>query len=319
MRGPWAIGGDFNCVTSTNEIVGGQFQLKAAESLRDCIHRCDLIDSPAMGAKFTWNNKQCPDTRTYRKLDRLLVNHEWLAKYDQYVANFLPEGYFDHTPCIVHQKHQIHRPNRPFKYFNMWSKDDRFSSLVQQVWDKKIKGTTMFQVVKHLKELKPVLKRLNRDSFNDIERQVRVMYIKLQEIQAKLGINPSYTKRQHQEMELNRKYQKLAEAHDEYLHQKTKSEWIKNGDRNTEYFHGVLKGRRIHNQVLQIESKQGIPVTDPIHIQDIFLSFYQDLLGTSMNTKRVSQKVISQGTICSDTHIQILLRPVSETEIKDII
>ncbi|KAL9232264.1 hypothetical protein vseg_007392 [Gypsophila vaccaria] len=196
VRGPWVIGGDFNCVISPEEIVGGQFQQKAADPLRDCIHSRELIDSPAMGAKLTWNNKQCPDTRTYRKLDRMLVIHEWLIKYDQYVANFLPEGYFDHTPCIVHQKHHLHRPNRPFIYFNMWSKYDRFPSLVQQVWDRKVNRTTMFQVVKHLKDLKPVLKKLNRDVFNDIEGQAGVMLIQLEEIQAKLGINPSDTELQ---------------------------------------------------------------------------------------------------------------------------
>ncbi|KAL9244394.1 hypothetical protein vseg_018174 [Gypsophila vaccaria] len=131
IRGPWAIGGDFNRVLSPEEIVGGHYQHRATDPFRDCLHRCEGIDSPAMGAAFTWNNKQDPDTRSYRKLDRMLVNQEWMIKYDQYISNFLPEGYFDHSPCIVHQKQQFPRPNRPFKYYNMWSKDERFSGLVQ--------------------------------------------------------------------------------------------------------------------------------------------------------------------------------------------
>ncbi|KAL9243891.1 hypothetical protein vseg_017728 [Gypsophila vaccaria] len=146
----------------------------------------------------------------------------------------------------------------------------------------------MFQGVKHLKDLKSVLKKINRDGFNDIEGQAGVMLIQLQEIQAKLGINPSITALQQQEMEINIKYQKLAEAQDEYLQHKTKAKWIRNADRNTSYFHGLFKGRRNHNQVLQIENQESIPITNPNHIQDIFLSFYRDLLGTSKNTTRIS-------------------------------
>ncbi|KAL9237146.1 hypothetical protein vseg_011732 [Gypsophila vaccaria] len=277
------------------------------------------MDSPAIGAKFTWNNKQDPDTRTYRKLDRMLVNQEWLIKYDQYVANFLPEGYSDPTPCIIHQIQHLHRPNRPFKYFNMLSKDDRFTTLVKQNWETKIDGTSMFQIVKHLKELKPILKKLNHDGFNDIEGQAGVMLIQLQQIQAKLGINPDDATLQQQEMDINLTYQKVAEAQKEYMQQKSKTEWIRNGDTNTSYFHGLLKGRRNYNQVLQIENQEGISVTNPKLIQDSFLKFYHDLLGTSKTTMRVSQIIIMQGPIWSSIHSQILLRPVSETEIKEVL
>ncbi|KAL9232307.1 hypothetical protein vseg_007432 [Gypsophila vaccaria] len=53
---PWAIGGDFNCVLSANERVGGHLP-SGIDHFRSCVRDCGILDIQSVGALFTWNNR----------------------------------------------------------------------------------------------------------------------------------------------------------------------------------------------------------------------------------------------------------------------
>ncbi|XP_074288833.1 uncharacterized protein LOC141613985 [Silene latifolia] len=210
IQGPWAIGGDFNCVLTETERVGGTFSRQDAEPFRHCLHRCEVIDSPAMGAIYTWNNKQCPADRVYSRLDRFLVNQDWLNSFPFLYAHFLPEGTFDHTPCLVQPTMHDDKRTRPFKYFNMWSLAPNFKEIVQNGRHCDQNGTKMYELAKKLKNLKHCLKTLNKEQFSDIETNAEVTLTKLTKIQQALGVNPQDPQLVQQECEIRESYQHLA-------------------------------------------------------------------------------------------------------------
>ncbi|XP_074265584.1 uncharacterized protein LOC141588024 [Silene latifolia] len=148
ISGPWAIGGDFNCVLTEDERVGGSFSRQDADDFRQCLHQCEVIDSPAMGALYTWNNKQCPADRVYSRLDRFLVNQEWLNDYPLLLA-----------------------PN--------------FKETVQAGWTCMQTGTKLYELAKKLKNLKQGLKQLNRSRFADIETNAELAEAQNQFLQQK--------------------------------------------------------------------------------------------------------------------------------------
>jgi hypothetical protein len=39
--------------------------------------------------------------------------------------------------------------------------------------------------------------------------------------------------------------------------QRAKEKWLKNGDKNTKYFHACVNQRRRSNQILQIQNEKG--------------------------------------------------------------
>ncbi|XP_074278596.1 uncharacterized protein LOC141602188 [Silene latifolia] len=145
IQGAWAIGGEFNCVLTEDERVGGSISRQDAEDFRQCLHQCEVIDSLTMGALYTWNNKQCPADRVYSRLYRFLVNQDWLNDFPLLYAHYLPEGTFDHTPCVT--------------------------------------GTKMYELVRKLKNLKQGLKQLNKTRFADIQSTTEVALTKLTKIQ----------------------------------------------------------------------------------------------------------------------------------------
>ncbi|XP_074277753.1 uncharacterized protein LOC141601376 [Silene latifolia] len=57
----WAIAGDFNCVLSAAERIGGNTLSSEMDSFRACVDDCGVIDITSVGSIFTWNNKQKPE------------------------------------------------------------------------------------------------------------------------------------------------------------------------------------------------------------------------------------------------------------------
>ncbi|XP_074318470.1 uncharacterized protein LOC141655280 [Silene latifolia] len=119
IQGPWALGGDFNCVLLANERLGGRVTEAESEPFSECLQQCEVMDIQASGAFYTWNNKQPLATKVYSRLDRFFVNKEWTTEFPDFIASFLPEGHFDHCPCLICKRNSGWRQKKPFKYFNM--------------------------------------------------------------------------------------------------------------------------------------------------------------------------------------------------------
>ncbi|KAJ3689098.1 hypothetical protein LUZ61_018262 [Rhynchospora tenuis] len=66
-------------------------------------------------------------------------------------------------------------------------------------------------------------------------------------------------------------------------HQRSRSRWLRYGDRNTKYFHSLATARKRKNHVNKI-IKQGSELTDSKKICEAFTEYYVSLLGTSIDT-----------------------------------
>ncbi|XP_074289023.1 uncharacterized protein LOC141614167 [Silene latifolia] len=295
IAGPWAVAGDFNCVLSPTERVGG--------------------NTPS-GAIYTWNNKQKPDERIYSRIDRFMVNKAWCDNFTDLYAHFMPEGLYDHTPCVVKSSNQG-QSKRSFKYFNMWGGSKKFLPLVRGHWDAGVTGTPMFRLVKNLKRMKPVLKKLNLEGFSDIEGATNILQKLVEEMQEEITRDPNNMQLISEEYEATLKLQELAKAKESFLSQKAKHQWIKEGDTNSAFFHGILKKRRNMNKVVLVEDMNGKECDSPDQIQEAFLEYYTTLLGSSQETNKVHKSIIGQGPICTVEHWTMLLKPVTGLEIKE--
>ena len=65
--------------------------------------------------------------------------------------------------------------------------------------------------------------------------------------------------------------------------QKAKINWDLNGDCNNKYFQTLVKNRRRHNWILQIKNEQDIWTSNQAEIQQVFLTFFQQLFNQPPN------------------------------------
>ncbi|XP_074314159.1 uncharacterized protein LOC141649363 [Silene latifolia] len=200
-------------------------------------------------------------------------------------AHFLPEGLFDHTPCILKSTNQG-QGKRCFKYYNIWGGSKKFLPLVREHWDIGLTGTPMFRLAKNLKNLKPVLKSLNKDGYSDIENAANILQ--------KQVISDEY--------EATLKLQELTKSKESFLSQKSKHQLIKDGDANSSYFHGMLKRRRNMNKVVMVKDMNGKMCDTQEQVQD---------------TKKIHRRIIDQGPTCNVEYWTSLMKPVTGEEIKE--
>ncbi|XP_020266528.1 uncharacterized protein LOC109842018 [Asparagus officinalis] len=188
---PWLLCGDFNAMINCDEKLGGSALTEAdTGDFRDFISDCNLNHLKTSGWFYTWNNKQSSDSRVWCRLDRALVNDAWIHSFNSSHVEFLLPNFSDHSPALVSIYDDQIQGKKPFKFFNMWTKHQSFSTTVSNVWKGKIKGFSMFSVYSKLKMLKVALKGLNKKHFHNISEQVQMARLTLENVQEKLQNSP---------------------------------------------------------------------------------------------------------------------------------
>ncbi|KAK9756123.1 hypothetical protein RND81_01G075200 [Saponaria officinalis] len=203
----WIVAGDFNNVFFPNERIGAPVRLPELLPFQRCVNACGLFDLKTIGKFFTWTNKQDGGDKVLCKLDRGLVNDAWMVDFPNSFADFRPEGLFDHSPCVVQLDVDGYGRRSPFKFLNMWVKDEIFSTIARRLWQEYIQGVAMFHVITKLKRLKGDFRLLNKRDPHDqmlgtLEKQASITC---------------------KELEHNRW---------SFLQQKTKVDWIRSADAN---------------------------------------------------------------------------------------
>lgn len=103
----------------------------------------------------------------------------------------------------------------------------------------------------------------------------------------------------------------------EFLAQKAKHDWIKDGDENTSLFHQSFKARRLQNQVHNIYDEDGVWQEGSEKVSKTFLAYYEKLLGSNVeNRKQVNTQLIREGPMITEAHRSILRAPYIVEEVQ---
>lgn len=131
-----------------------------------------MLDLNFSGCFFTWSNKSEGSNFLARKLDRVLVNEEWLCKFGKTCVNFPPGGVSDHSPTVITVGTLLSFGPKPFKFFNYWLEHKNYSEWFMTCRNQEFQGVPMYKLCRKLKSLKAVLKGKNRSCYGDIRSSV---------------------------------------------------------------------------------------------------------------------------------------------------
>lgn len=122
------------------------------------------------------------------------------------------------------------------------------------------------------------------------------------------------------EEELELKW-KLCAAHREeelYWKQKSRVLWLRNGDRNTRYFHAKTKQRRARNRITRLKNSMNQWVTSEDDIEAVASTYFQQLF-TTTNPANIEETLRFITTAVSDDMNQRLLCIPLDEEIREAI
>ncbi|GKA82834.1 RNA-directed DNA polymerase, eukaryota [Tanacetum coccineum] len=215
----WVIFGDFNVVRSAGERSGCAFNVAEANSFNDFISQMGLFDFPLCGRRFTRFDKE---GKKASKLDR---------------------SYSDHCPIML-KVGSLNFGPKPYKVFDKWIGDKDFLDIISKSW------ASSFSTLSPDLHLKNKIKKLRLDikawtisrlSTQKRDKDTLIKNLSNWDLKAEDGrlTDADILKREEWLMDLSY-YDQL---HREDLKQKGRLKWAIEVDKNTRFFHSIIKNR----------------------------------------------------------------------------
>ncbi|KAL8529587.1 hypothetical protein ACS0TY_006859 [Phlomoides rotata] len=268
--------GDFNSIRISDERIGsgGEANRRDIQLFDDFIMTSGLFDLPLQGRKFTWYK---PDGTCKSKLDRILVNEEWLRWRPDLKLKSLGRSFSDHCPLFLKTSIVDWGP-KPFKFFNVLITHPDFKDFCIWNWQSyNVQGWKSFILKEKLKMMKTYLKRWSHKTFGALNQEMeeqRGTIDKLDRFDKVFGLE------EEEIIERNRVTAELKRNliwNESFLSQKAKTRWIKEWDVNSSFFHGWInkrpkingiEGLMINEEL--VESKDGVRTAIFNHFREQF-------------------------------------------------
>ncbi|RVW37936.1 Transposon TX1 uncharacterized 149 kDa protein [Vitis vinifera] len=217
----------------------------------EIIEDLELKDVPLVGGPFTWNGGV--NNQTFSRLDRFLFNEGWDNHFGDVRQCVLPRPVSDHFPILLDVGGGRRGPS-PFRFENMWLKVEGVKELMKSWWEGvSFNGSASFIMAEKIKVLKVKLKEWNRDSFGRIELRKNAALEQVQIWDAREKISRLNLEELEARKEAREDYKKWVLLEEISWRQKSREVWLREGDRNTGYFHKMANAHRRRNNVDRIK------------------------------------------------------------------
>ena len=215
----------------------------------------DLLDFSPVRGKYTWTNNRMGSNHIAAPLDRFLNQSSLLLENLLISTKILPKLSSDHEPIQLIMAPEEDLGPIPFKFSPLWIEKEGFLDTIQSSWDIPINGSPSYVWEKKLKATKKALKEWLRNLPNppsqqrkDEVQQLETLQIGMEGLHITLEIlnkEAAYQRNTHQAFRREEEYWRL----------KSRSLWLKAGDRNTLFFHRQYKARLSRNHITEIKNE----------------------------------------------------------------
>uniref|UniRef100_A0A2N9EHP5 Reverse transcriptase domain-containing protein n=1 Tax=Fagus sylvatica TaxID=28930 RepID=A0A2N9EHP5_FAGSY len=271
---PWCLGGDFNVVRFPSEKVGSMNFTGAMYDFSDFISGHGLVDLPLVGGIFTWSNNR--EISSMSRLDRFLFSADWNESTTNISQKRMVRLNSDHFPVLL-DCGSIQRRRRPFRFENMWLKAEGFADLVRGWWESySFSGTPSFEFASKLKALKADLKHWNENQFGHVSLKKQQMIADLRELDDEKDSRPLSIEERGRREQLVVGLEKVILMDEISWRQKSRVLWLKEGDKNSSFFHRIANSNRNANTIGHLIIN-GTTSTDQDEIREHIAQFYEQL------------------------------------------
>ncbi|KAL2252868.1 UNVERIFIED_CONTAM: hypothetical protein Sindi_0081500 [Sesamum indicum] len=268
------------------------------------------------GEWYTWHNCSTTTRSLWKRLDRILINDRWLARFPTSSYHSRLPRTSDHLPLVLHGDSPQHNGGM-FRFDNYLANSPNFIPSVQNIWQHEVIGVPMYAVTRKLKALKQVFRQQRRNK-GDLTRNVQLAKDFLDEAQILVSSDRQNELFLYLEHCCRMVYAKAAKTEQIMLQQRAKMQWMKDGDQCSRVFFRKIAHRRAARRILQINDEHGTTHTDSGKVVHEFVSYYQNLLGGNKRRTLVDINYLRPWArhIISIKEASHLLSPFSLEEVK---
>ena len=172
----------------------------------------------------------------------------------------------------------IKKGKTPFRFENMWLLLDGFKELVRAWWTGySVVGSTSHCLAEKLKALKRDLRRWNKEVFGNVSAKKSEALSRIQLWDSKESLNPLSSEEAEARLGDLEEYKKYVLMEETFWRQKSRETWLKEGDKNTKFFHKMANARARKNFLSKVNIN-GNSLTSAEDIKDGVCRGYRTLL-----------------------------------------
>ncbi|GMI87724.1 hypothetical protein HRI_002441700 [Hibiscus trionum] len=252
---PWLVMGDFNEIMYANEKQGG---LRRSErqmaKFREVLFYCSLSDIGYSGSWYTWERGRTQANNIRERLDRGVGNGVWWDLFPNFTLNHMTHTISDHCPLLLDTTGALRLAcNWPCKFEACWLAEDSCEPEVLKLWNEseRLIPDRLNHVCRGLNNWFREIRRLKSTTVDDLRKRLEQLWsmdpsdeVLGEIIETKLSLNLE------------------ADKDEVYWEQRARANWLRNGDRNTAFFHRFASGRRRKNRIKQIVNSSGATISD---------------------------------------------------------
>lgn len=308
--------GDFNSIRTEQERVGrnSTWDRNDMDKFNNFIVSNSLLDLQLSGRSFTWYR---PDGTCKSRLDRMLVNGEWISKWPNSILKRGGRTISDHCPIFIEACLKDWGP-KPFRFFNYWMQHHSYESFVEEKWRSfSIHGWGGYILNEKLKLLKGELKSWKEKSLGKLDSSIEDKKEEIEKwdiLDDAFGLDSEEAEKRASAMTDLLKEMGWREAQ---LFQKARIKWTLEGDLNSRFFHKWINSRTKHNEI------DGIRVNGSWidSVQEVKLAIYNHFR-SHFDSPQASRPSLDPGIFprkLDSSDNSFLTAPFSEEEIKQAI
>lgn len=312
----WVCLGDFNEILFNSEKRGGNVRRESRMAdFRECLERNGLYDLGFFGNQYTWSNQQSGHNNIQERLDRVVANSIWMTKFPCYGVTHLARFLSDHAALFLNWKpppvaRARRKKSKLFRFEERWLQEDMCGEIIKRTWDH---GGVYLVTDLSAKLHQCSISFLDWDKiyFSGIPKKIESGLKDLERLQ---GLYPSVENIQEIRL-LENKLAALLRKEEIFWHQRSRICWMKEGDKNTKFFHRIANGRRRRNQIEEITDEEGVKWVEEEDIERVFELYYANLFTSEGNLEMTEAVDAVDHLVTSDVEAS-LSQPFSSDEIK---
>ncbi|KAA3490037.1 reverse transcriptase [Gossypium australe] len=274
---PWLVLRDFNEITSSFEKRGGRLRSERQMlDFRMALEDCNLIDIGFKGCWFTWERGRVKATNIRERLDRGVATLNWLELFPKHQIEHLTHSFSDHCPllldtmggnCIDQQLKE-----RKFRFEAKWCLESSFEGLVRRWWE-----DTSESIPNKLEIMGHRLLEWSKLNTREERRNRLQLKQRLEDLHSQDISDDVLAEIVEVQLDLNLE----ADKEEIYWEQRARVNWLKNGDRNTSFFHKMAGQRHFRDRISELIDKNGVRYSSPEDMVKVASYYVVDLFTAS--------------------------------------
>lgn len=278
MTLPWLALGDINKILYHYEKEGGRARTqRQLQAFHDALADCELVDMGFKGDVFTWRRGKIRE-----RFDRGVTDAQWNSKFPNagLVNGEMVKS--DHRPIIVDTdqlgvQNMMHMS--PKRFEARWLKEETVNEVIQSAWARAAAHGHAPTLMTKLNQVHDELHTWDRKILKKPAQQMKKLKRELE----KLRRGPMTDDSIAAQKEILLRLELLLEQEEIFWVQRARANWLKHGDRNTNFFHHFATSRKKKNMVRGLVDDQGVKHEDMATMGVMVQEYFTHLFTSEVN------------------------------------